>query len=107
MDILIWIWIIAIVLWIIYKLSKPSKPPRYIQITNLDKNQLEDSEEDFEEDFEEIPKKSYIDNNGYERDYYDDRLIHRKVAYEYLYNYPEEHSERFRDYDVHHKDENK
>ena len=95
MDIIIWLGIIAVVIWIIYKLRKFDKSPQ-------PNNQLEDSEEDFEE----IPKESYIDNNGYERDRYDDRLIHRKVAFEHIYSFPE-YPERFRDYVIHHKDGNK
>ena len=46
-----------------------------------------------------------IDGRGYERDGYG-KLIHRKVAYKYLYNYPE-YPERFGSYDVHHRDRNK
>lgn len=48
----------------------------------------------------------YVDSNGYERDGYN-KLIHRKIAYRQLYNYPEEHTERFGSYDVHHRDRNK
>jgi hypothetical protein len=47
----------------------------------------------------------YIDSRGYERDVNGD-LIHRKVAFRYHYN-SQEYSQRYREYDVHHKDGNK
>ena len=47
-----------------------------------------------------------VDERGYERNGYG-RLIHRMVAYDLLYNYPNTHSLRFRYYDVHHIDRNK
>ena len=47
----------------------------------------------------------YIDCRGYIRDGYD-KLIHRKIAYKYLYNVYE-FPLRFRDYVIHHKDRNK
>ena len=46
-----------------------------------------------------------LDARGYLRDGYG-RLVHRRVAYKHLYNrwkYPE----RFKSYDIHHKDGNK
>ena len=55
----------------------------------------------------EKPREDYIDKNGYERNGYDDRLTHRKVAYEYLYDYPKKHKLPFKSYDIHHKDGNK
>jgi len=47
----------------------------------------------------------YIDHRGYERNGYD-KLVHRDVAYEYLWDH-NNFSERFGEYDVHHKDGNK
>lgn len=47
-----------------------------------------------------------VDSRGYERDGYG-TLIHRKVAYKYLYNYPNLHHLRFGEYDIHHIDRNK
>ena len=49
--------------------------------------------------------KFYIDERGYERDE-EGVLIHRKVAWQYLYDVSE-FSKNFREYDVHHKDRNK
>ena len=49
--------------------------------------------------------KFYIDERGYERDE-EGVLIHRKVAWQYLYDISE-HTKNFREYDVHHKDMNK
>lgn len=46
-----------------------------------------------------------LDHRGYERDGFGD-LIHRKVAYTHLYDYPK-YPKRFRSYDVHHIDGNK
>ena len=48
----------------------------------------------------------HLDSRGYERDGYN-KLIHRKIAYKYLYHYPDEHPLRFGEYVVHHKDRNK
>ena len=51
-------------------------------------------------------RKTYIDNKGYARYIKTDRLVHRDVAYKYIYNsmkYPL----RFSDYQIHHKDGNK
>ena len=48
----------------------------------------------------------YEDQRGYIRDGYN-KLIHRKIAYKHLYNYPEEHPLRFSEYDIHHIDRNK
>ena len=47
----------------------------------------------------------HLDHRGYERDGYN-KLIHRKVAYKQLYDYPK-HSLRFGSYDIHHIDRNK
>ena len=47
----------------------------------------------------------YVDSRGYERDGYH-KLIHRKIAYKFLYSYPE-YPLRFGSYDVHHRDRNK
>ena len=47
----------------------------------------------------------HIDPRGYERDGYN-QLIHRKIAYKYLYSYPQ-YSLRFGSYDIHHRDGNK
>ncbi|MBA7597938.1 hypothetical protein ES703_04946 [subsurface metagenome] len=74
MEFLIWLGIIAIIIWLIWR--------HYKKITII-----------------------HIDIRGYERDGYN-RLIHRKVAYKYIYSYPE-YSERFGSYDIHHKDGNK
>ena len=49
--------------------------------------------------------KIYIDERGYERDGYN-KLIHRKVAWKYLYDF-NKHPQRFGSYDIHHIDENK
>ncbi len=46
----------------------------------------------------------HTDSRGYERDGYGE-LIHRKVAYKYLYN--GNYTERFGSYDIHHIDRNK
>lgn len=46
-----------------------------------------------------------IDDKGYYRDGYQ-KLIHRQVAYNYIYSYPE-YPHRFGEYDVHHIDRNK
>ncbi len=48
----------------------------------------------------------HIDSRGYIRDGYDE-LIHRKVAYKHVYDYPNKHKKRFRYYDIHHIDRNK
>ena len=48
----------------------------------------------------------HIDSRGYERNGYGD-LIHRKVAYNCLYDYPNTHNKRFGSYDIHHIDRNK
>ena len=47
----------------------------------------------------------HIDSRGYERDGYN-KLIHRKVAYKHLYDYPK-YPQRFGSYDIHHIDRNK
>lgn len=49
--------------------------------------------------------ETVIDHRGYERDK-SGKLVHRKIAYEYLYN-PLEYPLRFSEYDVHHRDGNK
>lgn len=46
-----------------------------------------------------------IDHRGYERDGYG-TLVHRKVAYKYVYDI-KKHPRRFRYYDIHHIDGNK
>ncbi len=48
---------------------------------------------------------SNLDHRGYERDGFGG-LIHRKVAYQYLYSYPK-YPKRFRSYDIHHIDGDK
>lgn len=53
------------------------------------------------------PKEDYIDKNGYERNGYNNKLTHRKVAYRQLYDYPKKHKLKFRYYEVHHIDRNK
>ena len=57
--------------------------------------------------YSDLKKKSerHLDNNGYYRNGYG-RLVHRDVAFRYLYDYPNHHL-RFREYDIHHKDRNK
>ena len=47
----------------------------------------------------------HLDHRGYERDGYEE-LIHRKVAYKHLYEYPK-YPKRFGSYEIHHIDENK
>lgn len=50
---------------------------------------------------------TFIDDYGYERfEDNPDRLVHRYVAYHYLYD-PNEYEFRFGDYVIHHKDGNK
>ncbi len=50
---------------------------------------------------------SYIDKKGYVRDRYG-QLVHRQVAYQQIYRrHREKYNLRFREYDIHHKDENK
>jgi hypothetical protein len=51
---------------------------------------------------------TYIDENGYERDSEDNKLIHRKIAFENIYE-PNEHQYPFSfgEYVVHHKDRDK
>ena len=46
-----------------------------------------------------------IDDRGYERDGYG-KLVHRKIAYNHLYNY-KKHPLKFRRYDIHYIDGNK
>ena len=50
-------------------------------------------------------KFRFTDERGYERDGFG-VLIHRRVAYKNLYNWGD-FSDRFRCYDIHHKDGNK
>lgn len=50
--------------------------------------------------FREMDKRGYL-RNGY------GRLVHRDIAYKQLYNYPNKHNRRFREYDIHHIDRNK
>ena len=50
--------------------------------------------------------KIYIDNNGYKRFRDSDRLVHRWMAYKYLYK-RSLHFHSFSHYHVHHKDKNK
>lgn len=76
--------LLVILIWLLYRLYK-KEPKKY----------------------SDKPREDYIDKNGYERNGYDDRLTHRKTAYEYLYDYPEKHKLRFKFYDVHHIDGNK
>lgn len=75
MNFLIWIGILAIIIWLIWR--------HYKKLNTI-----------------------CMDNRGYERDGYGD-LIHRRVAYRHLYNYPNVHTNRFRYYDIHHIDGNK
>ena len=53
-------------------------------------------------------KKSerHLDDRGYERNGYAD-LVHRRIAYNNLYDYPNTHQERFGEYDIHHIDKDK
>ena len=51
-------------------------------------------------------KSRNLDHRGYERDGYG-KLIHRKVAYNCLYDYPHTYNKRFGEYDIHHTDGNK
>lgn len=50
--------------------------------------------------------KTYIDDNGYKRYYDTKRLVHRSVAYHYIYD-PNEYQFCFGDYVIHHIDHNK
>lgn len=51
-------------------------------------------------------RKTYVDENGYKRYKDNEKLVHRKVAFKHLYDYPK-YPKRFRSYDVHHIDGNK
>ncbi len=63
--------------------------------------------------YKKIKKETtiYVDERGYERyGGYDNRLIHRDIAYNYIYKKGYRngvYTKRFRDYDIHHKDGNK
>ncbi|MCG2717931.1 MAG: HNH endonuclease [Nanoarchaeota archaeon] len=53
-------------------------------------------------------EEHYLDDKGYFRYTSTDRLIHRVIAYEYLYlQNPEDYPLGFCNYVIHHKDENK
>ena len=52
------------------------------------------------------PNLEYTDKNGYLRNSYNDRLIHREIAYTYIYDIFE-YPKKFSKYQVHHKDGNK
>lgn len=56
----------------------------------------------------DLTKKAerHLDQRGYYRNGYG-RLVHRIVAYNFLYDYPLVHPLRFGEYDVHHIDRNK
>jgi len=47
-----------------------------------------------------------LDSRGYLRNGFG-RLIHRDIAYRFLYNFPHQHPLRFSEYQIHHKDLNK
>jgi len=55
----------------------------------------------------DLKKKSerHLDHRGYYRNGYG-RLVHRDTAFKCLYSYPR-YPQRFREYQVHHKDRNK
>lgn len=59
----------------------------------------------WEQLYNSLQNEIVIDNNGYERDGFG-ILVHRKVAWEKLYNRLN-HPNKFGSYDVHHKDRNK
>jgi len=53
-------------------------------------------------------RELYIDENGYYRYVYNQKLVHRDVAYKYIYkNNKHKYPLRFRNYQVHHKNRNK
>jgi len=51
-------------------------------------------------------KETFIDDRGYERSVDTERLVHRDVAYDFIYD-PEKYKYRFGDYVIHHIDRNK
>ena len=54
------------------------------------------------------PNITYIDNNGYLRYRDNNRLVHRDIAYRYIYSADRKrYPLQFRDYQVHHKDNEK
>ncbi len=54
------------------------------------------------------PNITYIDNNGYFRYRDTDGLVHRDIAYRYIYSADrKKYPLQFRDYQVHHKDNEK
>lgn len=48
----------------------------------------------------------YLDKKGYKRYKDNDRLVHREIAWNNIYDF-DKHPLRFREYDIHHKDRNK
>ena len=58
--------------------------------------------------YRDFKKRSerHLDSNGYYRDGYGE-LVHRRVAYKYVYDYPHKHKKRFGEYEIHHIDGNK
>ena len=58
-------------------------------------------------DKKQLNKKGlYLDARGYERNKIDNRLVHRTVAYTFIYN-NKNYTGRFGEYVVHHIDKNK
>ena len=109
MEFLIWVGILGIIGWILYRLYKknlkPGKPIPEENITEIPEEPVSE-EESAGKPLLKKAKENYIYKNGYERDGYDGRLIHRKVAFEHIYSYPK-YPERFRSYNIHHVDKNK
>ncbi len=94
LNILIWCVIVA---FIIYK---------FLKWISKDKDKNKEFVVDCSEELLTKRKRGFTDKNGYKRDRLG-FLIHRNLAYNHLYNYPDTHKLRFRDYVVHHKDKNK
>jgi len=94
MGFITWI-VIVIILWLLYKYLKREGCKTIVEITSY------------------IPKeqrrKTYEDKRSYIRYKDNRRLVHREIAYEFIYCMQgyEEYPLRFKEYDVHHIDGNK
>ncbi|MBR9704229.1 hypothetical protein GOV12_02365 [Candidatus Pacearchaeota archaeon] len=56
-------------------------------------------------DFQKKAERN-LDGRGYYRNGYG-RLVHRDIAFKHVYDFPFRHQERFRMYDIHHKNGDK
>lgn len=86
--------LLIIIIWVLWRYYKYKKQ-KSITIDSIG----------YEIDSYEEQNSILIDNRGYERDGFG-KLVHRKVAFKHLYDYPK-YPKRFRSYDVHHIDGNK